>query len=178
MKCRGDLEGGGGGQAHQGCAACLQGLVGWESHCPDSRSLQWGNTAGHKDAPSSAASPAQSLGSWGYVGHPWGRGNQSLMLLGCAMCPRELSLTSQMFRSVVWPWIFQSYGSWWPWDSHMQVPLATTQVSMWIQPCFTGRCLPPRLRTDPFSISPGWALHCTPTASQTIPTPSRTPRWP
>lgn len=60
--------GGGGGQAHQGCAACLQGLVGWESHCPDSRSLQWGNTTGHKDTPSSAASPAQSLGSWGIPG--------------------------------------------------------------------------------------------------------------
>lgn len=60
------------GQVHQGCAAWPWALVELGLHCLGSHSLQWGNTTGHRDAPSSAASPAQSLSSWGHTGHPLG----------------------------------------------------------------------------------------------------------
>lgn len=73
--------------------------------------------------------------------------------------------------------IFQSCGSWWPWDRHRNAPLFTTQVSVW-----------PHLVSQTVVSLQGWGqipslcalggsvLHL-PT-SQTIPTPSRTPHWP
>ena len=53
-------------------------------------------------------SPWAHGGTWGVLGE---LSDQSLMLFGCAMSLRALSDQSDV-RSVVWPWIFQSHGSW------------------------------------------------------------------
>lgn len=87
VKCHGGL---GRGWCTKAALPGLGGLVELGSHCPGSHSLQWGNTTGHRDAPSSAASSPQSMCSWGHSGHPWGFSSQSLTLLGCAMSPSAL----------------------------------------------------------------------------------------
>lgn len=87
VKCHGGL---GRGWCTKAALPGLGGLVELGSHCPGSHSLQWGNTTGHRDAPSSAASSPQSMCSWGHSGHRWGFSSHSLTLLGCTMSPSAL----------------------------------------------------------------------------------------
>lgn len=80
--------------------------------------------------------------------------------------------------------IFQSCGSWWPWDGHRHVPLLTTQVSLWLHLCFLGSCLSSRLGTNPLSVCPGWLCAAPPHLTDPSPVPARVdvtwmcPHWP
>lgn len=103
----------------------LLGLVELGSHCPGTHSLQWGREHHRPEMLPPLLPPLHSPSSWGHRGHP-----ESDTFCLCHV-PIS-SLTAQMNRSVVWHMIFQSCGSWSPWDSHRHVPLLITQVTAWL----------------------------------------------
>lgn len=165
----------GGGSYTRTVLPGLRELVGWGPHCPSSCSLQWGDTTGHKDAPSSVASPAWSLGLWGHVGHPWGLCYHSLTLSGSATSLSALSDQPDVQVCGVAlefpiPWLLGQSEAGCP-PCHPGLHAAS--------PAFHRQAPPSKVRDRSLlCVSPGWATcHAAP-ASQIILTTSRTPRWP